>query len=125
VVVDGKVLKVVEGSAKGLQLLYTGTASVSGVRLDLSVGIGAKIYSAVSSLVDDTGGLLANEVNNLEGQNQLGQERIDRLEARLERERDRLLERFAAMETALTTMNQLLESLRQQIDASFGNNKRT
>jgi hypothetical protein len=28
------------------------------------------------------------------------------------------------METALTTMNELLESLRQQIDASFGNGGR-
>jgi len=28
------------------------------------------------------------------------------------------------METALTTMNQLLESLRQQIEGAFGNNNR-
>jgi flagellar hook-associated protein 2 len=120
VVVDGKVLKVVDGGAKGLQLLYTGTSSASGIQLDLSVGIGAKLYSAVSALVDNSSGLIANEVNNLQGQNDLGQDRIDRMQARLDREHDRLLARFAAMETALTTMNQLLESLRQQTNAAFG-----
>jgi flagellar hook-associated protein 2 len=119
VTVDGKVLKVVDGGAKGVQLLYTGTSSASGIQLDLSVGVGAKLYSAVSGLVDDSSGLIANEVDNLQSQNDLGQERIDRLQARLDREHDRLLARFAAMETALTTMNQLLESLRQQTNAAF------
>ena len=43
------------------------------------------------------------------------------MEERLERERERLLERFVAMETALATMNRLLDSLRQQIDSAFNN----
>jgi flagellar hook-associated protein 2 len=119
VVVDGKVLKVVEGGAKGLQLLYTGTSTASGIQLDLSVGIGAKLYGAVDVLVDESSGLIANEIGVLEGQNELGQARIERMQERLDRERDRLMERFIAMETALATMNRLLESLRQQIDAAF------
>ena len=81
VVVAGKVLKVVEGGAEGLQLLYTGSGAASGIQLDLSVGIGAQLDGAVDSLVDETSGLLANEIDTLEGQNDLGQERIDRLEA--------------------------------------------
>ena len=40
-------------------------------------------------MVDETSGLLANEVDALAGQNELGQERL---------ERERLLERFVAME---------------------------
>jgi flagellar hook-associated protein 2 len=122
VAVSGNVLKVISGGAKGLQMLYTGTSSASGIQLDLSVGVGAKLYNAVGGLTDDSSGLIANEVNNLQGQNDLGQERIDRLQARLDHEHDRLLARFAAMETALTTMNQLLESLKQQTNAAFGNN---
>ena len=116
VTVSGKVLKVVEGAAEGLQLLYTGMAAASGIQLDLSVGVGAQLYGAVDGLVDETSGLLANEIDTLEGQNELGQERVDRMEERLEREHERLLERFVAMETALTTMNRLLDSLRQQIE---------
>ena len=124
VVVNGKVLKVVAGGAQGLQLLYTGTSAASGIRLDLSVGIGAKMYGALDALVDDTSGLIANEIGALEGQNQLGQDRVERMQERLERERERLLERFVAMETALTTMNRLLDSLRQQIDSAFNNDRR-
>jgi flagellar hook-associated protein 2 len=123
VVVSGKVLKVVEGGAAGLQLLYTGTGAASGIQLDLSVGIGAQLHGALDGLVDGTSGLLANEIDALEGQNELGRTRIERLEQRLERERERLMERFVAMETALTTMNRLLDSLRQQIDSAFNRDK--
>jgi flagellar capping protein FliD len=116
-VVDGDLLTVVDGPGKGLKLLYTGSAAASGVQIDLSVGVGAQIHRAADALVDETSGLIANEIDALEGQNEIAAERVDRLEERLERER--LLERFVAMETALTTMNRLLDSLRQQIDAAF------
>jgi flagellar hook-associated protein 2 len=118
--VDGNVLTVMAGPAKGLKLLFTGAAPVSGVQIDLSIGLGTQIYHAADALADETGGLIASEIDSLEGQNELGTARIERLEERLERERERLLDRFIAMETALATMNRLLDSLRQQIDASFG-----
>jgi flagellar hook-associated protein 2 len=123
VVVEGNVLSVVSGPAKGLKLLYTGDAAASGVQLDLSIGLGAQIYRAVAALADETSGLIAGEVDSLEGQNELAAARIERLEERLERERERLLERFVAMETALATMKRLLDSLRQQIDASFSDRR--
>ena len=116
-------LTVVAGPAKGLKLLFTGAASVSGVQIDLSVGLGTQIYHAADALADETSGLIEGEIDSLEGQNELGTARIERLEERLERERERLLERFVAMETALATMNRLLDSLRQQIDASFGDQR--
>jgi flagellar capping protein FliD len=115
------VLSVVKGGAKGLQLLYTGTSSQSGIHLDLSVGIGAKMYDTVDTMLDDKSGLIANEVNNLKGQDDLAQQRADRLQASLDAEHDRLVQQFAAMETAVTSMNQLLSSLRQQTNAAFGN----
>jgi flagellar hook-associated protein 2 len=121
--VDGNVLTVVAGPAKGLKLLFTGAAPVSGVQIDLSIGLGTQIYHAADALVDQTSGLIDGEIDSLEGQNELGTARIERLEERLERERERLLERFVAMETALATMNRLLDSLRQQIDASFGDRR--
>jgi flagellar hook-associated protein 2 len=123
VVIEGNVLTVAAGPAKGLKLLFTGAAPVSGVQLDLSIGLGPQIYDAIDALADETSGLIAGEIDSLEGQNELGTARMERLEERLERERERLLERFVAMETALATMERLLESLRQQIDASFGDRR--
>jgi flagellar hook-associated protein 2 len=121
--VNGNVLTVVAGPAKGLKLLFTGAAPVSGVQIDLSIGLGAQSYHAADALADETGGVIASEIDSLEGQNELGAARAERLEERLERERERLLERFIAMETALATMERLLESLRQQIDAAFGDRR--
>jgi flagellar hook-associated protein 2 len=119
--IDGNVLTVIDGSAKGLKVLFTGNAAESGIQLDLSVGIGAKIFEAVDALVDEADGLIENEIDSRTGQNTLGQDRVARMEERLERQRDHLLLRFVAMETALTSMNRLLDSLRQQFESAFGN----
>ena len=118
--VKGKVLTVIDGPAKGLKLLFSGDAPASGVQLDLSVGIGAKMFHAVDGMVDAVDGLFEGEIDSLSQQNTAAQERVDRMAERLERERERLLERFAAMEAALTSMNRLLDSLKNQIESAFG-----
>ena len=102
--------------------MFTGAAPVSGVQIDLSIGLGAQIYHAADALADETGGVIASEIDSSRARTSSAP-RIERLEERLERERERLLERFIAMETALATMERLLESLRQQIDASFGDRR--
>jgi hypothetical protein len=76
IVVDGDLLTVVDGPAKGLKLLYTGSAAASGVQIDLSVGVGAQIHRAADALVDETSGLIANEIDALEGQNEIAAERV-------------------------------------------------
>lgn len=123
VTVNGSLLTVDEGGAKGLQIFYTGTASASDIQLDVSVGIGANLYHTLDALVDQTSGLITNEIDALEGQNETSEVRVENLNERLEREREHLLERFAAMETALATMNRLLDSLRQQIDSAFNSDR--
>ena len=120
VTVDGTRLTVTSGDAEGLQLLYQGDASASGIQLDISVGVGAQIQAAASQLLDSDSGTIGGQVDTLTDQNERGQSRIDRLEERLERQRENLLARFAAMESALASMNTLLESIRGQIDAAFG-----
>jgi flagellar hook-associated protein 2 len=122
--VEGNVLTVLQGGAEGLKVIYDGDASASGIQIDLSVGIGAQIHAAADALTDESDGLIAGEIDSLTDQNQLSRERIERLEERLERERERLFERFVAMETALARMNQLMESLRQQIESSFYSGQR-
>ncbi len=120
VTVDGKRLTVTSGGAEGLQLLYQGETSASGVQLDVSVGIGAQIRASTSQLLDSQSGAIGSKIDTLTDQNELAQTRLERMNERIERQREKLLERFAAMESALATMNNLLESIRSQIDASFG-----
>ena len=118
--VDGQRLTVTSGGAKGLKLLYSGTASASGIQLDISVGVGAQIHAAADQMLDGDGGVINGEIKTLQEKNTFSQNRVDTMNERLERERERLLERFARMESALSSMNNLLDSIRTQIDSAFG-----
>lgn len=120
VTVDGQRLTVNSGGAEGLQVLYTGNASASGIQLDVSVGIGAQIYAATDQLLDNDSGTISSQIDTLTDKNERAQTKVDALDERLDRERERLLLRFANMESALSSMNTLLESIRSQIDSAFG-----
>jgi len=120
VTVDGNRLTVASGGAEGLQLLYTGDASASGIQLDISLGVGAQIQAATTQLLDSQTGSISGQIDTFTGQNERAQTRVEGMEERLTRQRENLLNRFAAMESALASMNTLLESIRGQIDAAFG-----
>ena len=120
VTVNGNRLTVASGGAEGLQLLYNGDASASGIQLDVSVGIGAQISAVASKLLDSESGAIGSQVDTYTDQNEQAQTRLERMNERIDRERERLIERFAAMESALASMNTLLESIRSQIDSAFG-----
>lgn len=120
VTVEGRRLTVASGGAEGLQLLYSGEVSASGIQLDVSVGIGAQIQAVASQLLDSESGTIPSQIDTYTGQNDRAETRVERMDERIERQREELLQRFAAMESALSSMNTLLESIRSQIDAAFG-----
>jgi flagellar hook-associated protein 2 len=105
-----------QSGAQGLQLLYTGNTNLGGLQIDFTQGIGSRLYFAVDDILDETTGAVANEIEGLDDQNDFTQERIDLLLERLERQRQSLLERFIAMETALTQMNAILDSIKQSFE---------
>ena len=102
-----------QSGAEGLQLLFTGNTDVSGMQINFTTGIGSQLYFTVDSIMDETTGSVENEIETLDSQNEFTQERIDALLLRLERERESLMQRFIAMETALTQMNAILESIKE------------
>lgn len=107
--------------AEGLTLFFSGDSS-DNIDLDYTVGIGTLMYDAVESMLDPVDGSVENEIGALTDQNTLSQTRVDEMLARLERQRAALIERFIAMETALTTMKNILESLQQTFDAMSNQN---
>ncbi len=109
--------------AEGMSLFYTGSTSTSGISLDYTVGIGTKMFYAVESMLDPVDGSVENEITALTDQNTTTQTRVDEMLARLERQRASLLDRFLAMETALSSMKNLLESMRQTFDAMSNQNR--
>jgi flagellar hook-associated protein 2 len=75
------------------------------------------MFYAVESMLDPADGSVESEISALTDQNVTTQTRVDEALARLERQRTSLLDRFLAMETALTSMKNLLESMRQTFEA--------
>ena len=118
VTVSGSILTATsQTGAEGLKLLYTGTDDVNGVTLSYTVGVGAQLFHALDTMLNVTTGSVENEIDSLDDQNTQTQERINEMLARLEQQRQSLLHRFIAMETALITMNRILDSIRQSFDA--------
>ena len=118
VTVSGKILTATnQTGAEGLKLLYTGTDDVDGVTLNYTIGVGAQLFHALDTMLNVTTGSVENEIDSLDDQNTQTQERINEMLARLEQQRQSLISRFIAMETALITMNRILDSMRQSFDA--------
>ena len=118
-VVDGQGITIDSGGAKGLKLFYSGDTDISGITLDFSVGFGAKLFFELEEMLDQTDGLIVAETDNLSEQNELAEERSIAMLDRLDRERDNQLAKFVRMETALATMNALLDQITQITDAMF------
>jgi flagellar hook-associated protein 2 len=118
VTVSGRTLTATDATdANGLTLLFSGTSSVSGIQLDYTNGIGKQMFFNIDSITAPTSGPVASEITSLQDQNDAKQARVDRILARISFERDKLLERFVAMETALAQLNQTKSYLQQFTDA--------
>jgi len=118
VTVSGRTLTATSATeAEGLTLLFSGTAAVAGISLDYTTGIGKQMYFDIGTITTPTTGSIASEITTFEDQNDAKQERIDRIVERLAFERDQLIQRFIAMETALSTMEQTKSFLTQFTDS--------
>jgi flagellar hook-associated protein 2 len=129
--VSGSTITVTDGGAKGLKLFFSGFSVADSVDLDFTVGVGAQLYFAISELLERSGtvaggdlrrGAVEAELDQLEDQNEVHNDRITEMLARLEIQRNSLLERFLKMEQALYTGNRILDSIKQATEAMFGSN---
>ncbi|MCH9050273.1 MAG: flagellar filament capping protein FliD [Proteobacteria bacterium] len=127
VTVSGSVLTATDQTGvDGLKLLYTGTNDVDGVTLNYTVGIGAQLFHALDAMLNLTTGSVENEIDSLDDQNTKTQTRVNEMLARLEQQRQVLIDKFIAMETALIIMNRILDSIREGFDSlkAFQANRR-
>jgi flagellar hook-associated protein 2 len=109
--------------ANGLKLFYNGNSDLSGASLNYTVGIGAQINFAVDSM-QSTDGVLQTELKNLNGQNDLANQRITEMQDRLDIERQALLAKYQRMETNLATAQNIMDQIQQTMNASFGSNSK-
>lgn len=101
---------------EGLTLIYANSSDAT-VNVDLTQGIGDRIYNALDGVLSDDNGLLTLEMSSIEDENDRLQTEIDRIDDIVEAYREQLLNQFSALESAISQANTLLQSLAAQADA--------
>ena len=92
------------------------------IDLDFSVGIGASMFFELDNLLNAQTGLVETEISALTTGNEQKQTRVEEMTVRLDLQRETLLAKYIAMETALTSMNQTIENLKQMTESMFSDN---
>lgn len=106
-----------EGTAyEGLEMLWVGRGDAT-VGVTATQGVADRVYNMLEAALDDVDGSLSKGRQDLGERNTDYRAEIDRIEARSERYRQQLVERFGAMETALAIAKSMLEQVRAQVSA--------
>jgi len=105
--------------AEGLQVFYNGNTDLDAVQLDFTTGFGERLFFAIDAMLTPTTGLMATNIASLTKQNDVRQDRVDDMVARLEQARATLLQKFINMEVALARAKNLRDTLTQTFDAMF------
>ena len=104
-----------------MRLFYSGAGAASGVDLDYTIGLGSDLFFDLEQLLGSDGAL-RSEIDSIEGQNEVANERIANMLTRLEIQRATLTDQYIAMEAALSRLENLRESIRQLTDSLNNNN---
>lgn len=111
-------LKGQNGTAlEGLTLIFSSTSNAT-VHLNMSQGIGDRVFNAIDDLLDEDVGAITNALTKIEDDETRYQKEIDKIDATIEKFRQQLLDKFAALEKAVSQANSLLQSIQANVDAS-------
>jgi flagellar hook-associated protein 2 len=115
--VDGSIIRGVAGTEfEGLELAWTGQGSTT-IDAKASQGIADRVFNFLDSPTDKLDGSITRAIENLREVNSNYAEQIERIEERAARARDLLVERFSAMEAALSMADMMMNQIRAQVDA--------
>ncbi|GEM_PF-3131819 len=122
--IDGRVFKVTNGPAEGLIVRYSGRMPTSAAdpvaafdsQMTNTIGLGSLFYYDIEDMLDSQTGTVSAEINALKEQNEVNQERVADQLARLDDQRQTLIDQFNRMEAAMAN----LKSIQQQVQEAFG-----
>lgn len=121
-IVNGNTLKIKSGPGKGMILYYSGGASTGTMQANYTVGVAAKMFTQLETLLTTDTGTVDVEVKTLKNLNKTAQERIDMMTVRLETFRQQQLEKFYKMETAMSRSKNILDQITQSTRAQNSDN---
>lgn len=105
----------------GLNLGWSGRGSAT-IAIEARPGIADRLFNALDQALDDVDGPIQRAIDDLGGLNEAYQRQIQTIDERAEAARERLIERFTAMETAMSLANAMLQQVRAQMDAMSSDN---
>ncbi len=107
-----------QGTAlEGLELIYGGSTDAT-ASINISQGVGDRIYNALESALDEEEGAIAAELDSLIASDQRLEADIIRIDEAVERFREQQLTRFANLESLISSTNTILQSLDAQANAA-------
>jgi flagellar hook-associated protein 2 len=119
---DGITIKGASGTPyEGLELLWTGKGS-STIRVQTSQGIADQLYNALDTALNSSTGSLQQAIDGLGQADDGYTKQIATINERADAQRALLVQRFTAMETALTLANTMLAQIQAQMSASSAKN---
>ena len=109
-----------ESNIDGLVIKYTGTAEGLDVgEIKLTLGTAELFDRVLFNITDSYEGYVAFKQDSLQDSIDSFETKIEEMEARLDRKMENMINRFVAMETALSVMQSQSEWLTGQINASY------
>ncbi len=112
---EGEYLKGLSGSAKGLMVRYSGTATGAVGSLTLTYGVAELLDRLLHSITDSLDGTIAKKEETIQNAIDRFNNNIETMKTRLEQRMAELERRFVAMETALSTLQSQSGWLSNQI----------
>lgn len=106
---------------EGLVFIYASTSNAS-IDVSISQGVGDRLYNAIEDMLDDEDGLLTSTLESLSDSNDNLQENIDRIDEQIESYRESLVLQFSRLESALSSVNSVLQLLDAQNQAYYAAN---
>jgi flagellar hook-associated protein 2 len=117
--IEGTTLVGRDGTAyAGLELIWSGKGSTT-IAATATRGVAEQLFTSLDAVLDETDGSLAAVTDSLATQNRSLALQVERIDARVADFRARLVERFAAMETAMSMAQALLQQVRTTTEAMF------
>lgn len=103
------------GPLEGLSMVYASFAAAE-IDVDVTQGLSDRVYNTTDAAIR-AGGALAVDKTSIEDNTKKLNEEIARIDAQVERYRNQLLDKFGALEQALSKVNTLLQSIDAQNQA--------
>ena len=119
-IVNSNTIKILKGNAAGMVIFYNGAASSGSFTANYTVGVAANLFSKIDNILALNTGTVDNEVNSIKTLNKITQERVDRLNDRINSFRETQLLKFQKMEQAISRGKSILDTLKQ---STQNNNK--